>query len=242
MKQWCVSDVMTEKVVAVSADAAFKDVVETLALHGISAMPVVDAGGGVIGVVSEADLLHRVEAAAGEPHHGLLARKRRRAGRATASADAAGDLMSTPAVVVAPSVPVAAAARLMEREGVKRLPVVAEGRLVGIVSRGDLLRIYRRDDQALREEIVDQVLGRTLWIEPRTVSVSVEKGIVTLRGPADRRSTRDLIVRLVSMVVGVVDVVDELTCTYDDTGDIRRGGYLMRPSRHDLAPGAGDPE
>jgi CBS domain-containing protein len=240
MQQWAVRDVMTENVVAVPAETPYKDLAETLTRHRVSAVPVVDAAGAVIGVVSEADMLYKLENADREPHLRFLERKQRRAERAKATADVAAELMSAPAVVIGPSESVAAAAKLMDRERVKRLPVVdADGRLLGIVSRGDLLRIYLRDDEKIREEILDQVLHRTLWIDPSTISVSVERGVVTLAGAADRRSTKGLIVRLVAGVTGVVDIVDGMSYDYDDTADLRRGGYLMRPSIEDMAPGKG---
>ena len=214
---------------------AHKDLAETLTRHRVSAVPVVNADGAVIGVVSEADMLFKVEHRDLQPQLRFLERKQRRVQRTKVSADLARELMSRPAVVISPAASVAAAAQLMDKEKLKRLPVVdAEGRLVGIVSRGDLLRIYLRDDAKIREEIVDQILVRTLWIDPSTIAVSVARGIVTLAGTADRRSTKHLIVRLVSGITGVVDVVDDLLYGYDDTAEIRLGGFLMRPSRTDL--------
>jgi CBS domain-containing protein len=243
MKPWTVEDVMTRAVVAVPEEAPFKDIVETLTTQRVSALPVIDAERRVVGVVSEADLLHKLDSPPGETHRGFLDRKQRRTARAKASARDARDLMTAPAIVVNPSTPVAAAAQLMDREAVKRLPVVDdEGHLVGIVSRGDLLRIYLRDDATIREEVVNDILVGALWIDPSTVAVAVNEGVVQLSGTTDRRSTREIVVDLVSTVAGVVGVVDELSYEYDDTADVRRRGYLMRPSLHDVAPGAGDLE
>jgi CBS domain-containing protein len=243
MKPWTVEDVMTRAVVAVPEQTSFKDIVETLTRHRVSAVPVIDADRAVLGVVSEADLLHKVDSPPGEPHWGFLARKQRRTAQAKAAAQYARDLMSAPAIVAGPATPVAAAAQLMDQEGVKRLPVVDdEGHLIGIVSRGDLLRIYLRDDATIRQEVVNEVIVHDLWIDPSTVSVSVNDGVVGLRGMTDRRSTHDILVRLVSTVTGVVGVVDDLSYDYDDSADLRRGGYLMRPRTQDVAPGAGDLE
>jgi CBS domain-containing protein len=243
MKAWTVEEVMTRDVVAVPEQMPFKEVVETLTRHRVSAVPVVDTDNVVLGVVSEADLLHRVESPVGEPHRGFLDRKQRRAGRAKASAQDAGELMTAPAVIVRPSTPVAAAAQLMDREGIKRLPVVDDQHhLVGIVSRSDLLRIYLRDDDAIREELVNEVIVRTLWIDPSTVAVAVSDGVVHLTGTTDRRSTQDILVRLAATVTGVVEVVDELSYEYDDTAELRHGPFLMRPGMRDVAPGAGDLE
>lgn len=225
MRRWSVQDVMTTDVVTVDQSAGYKEIVDALAKHAVSALPVVDGDRRVLGVVSEADLLHKMEFAGLEPHVHLLERKRRRTARNKATADTARDLMSAPAVVVRPNEPLANVAKLMDAERVKRLPVVDEsGRLVGIISRRDLLRVYLRDDEAIRDEIVTQVLLRTLWIEPNTITVEVSRGVVTLSGTVDRRSTVPLVVRLVEGVGGVVDVVDQLTYHYDDTAEMRQGG------------------
>jgi CBS-domain-containing membrane protein len=143
--------------------------------------------------------------------------------RQKAVGDRADELMTVPAITIRPDVSIAEAARLMDAEGVKRLPVVGDdGRLIGIVTRGDLLRMYVRPDEAIRREVHTEVLGRVLCLEPEVVDVSVERGVVTLRGTVDRRSTAAIAVRLVHAVAGVVDVADELDFDYDDTADIRR--------------------
>jgi CBS domain-containing protein len=236
MPRWTVRDVMTEKVVSVTEDVAYREIVETLAQHAVSAVPVVAADGRVLGIVSEADLLHKMEFAGLEPHLRLLERKQRRAARAKASGDTARELMSSPAVTVSPDVALSAAAQAMEHERVKRLPVVDEqGRLVGIISRRDLLRVYLRDDEAVREEIRRQVLHRTLWIDPETVTVSVERGVVALGGSVDRRSTAQIIARMCETVPGVVEVVDDIAFDYDDTTELHRHHY-MGPTVKETVP------
>jgi CBS domain-containing protein len=218
---------MTTNVVTVGQTALYKEVVDTLTKHGVSAVPVVNEGGHVVGMVSEADLLHKLEFAGLEPHVRLVQRRRRRVARTKASGASAGELMSAPPVVVGPQESLSAVARLMDSERVKRLPVVdRDARLVGIVSRRDLLRVYLREDEAIAEEILEQVLVRTLWIEPDTVSVTVEDGVVTLAGTVDRRSTVPLLVRLVDGVGGVVGVVDHLTYHFDDTAELDRRNVM----------------
>jgi CBS domain-containing protein len=109
------------------------------------------------------------------------------------------------------------AAKLLARHGIKRLPVVDDQRrLVGIVSRSDLLRLFLRDDEATRREVVEQVLMRALWIDPNTVAVDVRDGIVTLAGRVERKSIVPAAVRLTRTVPGVVDVVDHLSFDWDD--------------------------
>lgn len=236
MARWSVEDVMTGHVVSVGADASFKEIVEMLAQHRVSAMPVVDTDGQVVGVVSEADLLHKMELPGLHQGRHLWQRKQRREARGKATGDAARDLMSAPAVTVGLGTAVGMAAHMMEREQVKRLPVVDQpGRLVGIVSRGDLLRVYLRADADIAAEVRDEVLVRTLWIDPASISISVDRGVVTLTGTTDRRSTTDIVVRLTESVPGVVDVVSRLTATYDDTADLRRR-HLMGPTVKETIP------
>jgi len=231
MRQWTVQDVMTRDVASVPPDAAYRDVVDLLTDRGISAAPVVDAGGQVLGVVSEADLLHKVEAV-GEQERRRIIRASRRA-MAKAHAATAGDLMTAPAVTVGPDATVTAAARRLESERVKRMPVVDDaGRLLGIVSRRDLLRMHTRPDPDIRTDVVEQVLRHTLWIDPASVTVDVDRGAVTLTGRLDNRSLAGLAVELAAEVPGVVSVVDKLTWGFDDSELIRsRDSTLDSPDR-----------
>jgi CBS domain-containing protein len=218
MKRHTVADVMTREVVTVQETSGYKEALEALAINALSAVPVVDNERHVLGVVSEADLLHKIEFAGSEPHARLFERQRVRTAREKAGADIAKDLMSAPAVIVSAAVPVAEAAKMMDAERVKRLPVVDENlRLVGIVSRGDLLRLYLRDDESIRSEIINDVLLRTLWIDPADLTVEVERGIVALGGELERHSQVPIVAQMVASVAGVVDVINKLTYRYDDT-------------------------
>jgi CBS domain-containing protein len=217
MRRHTVAEVMTRDVVAVPASAGYKEIVEILANREVSAVPVVDADGHVIGVVSEADLLYKAEYAGQQPPARLWERKRVRTARTKAGADTAADLMTAPAIVIGPSDKVSTAAKLMDAESVKRLPVVNEhGALVGVVSRGDVLRLFLRPDEDIRREVRDEVLLKTLWIDPDGISVQVAQGVVTLGGTLDRRSAIALVVAIVQGVAGVVDVVSHLSYHYDD--------------------------
>jgi CBS domain-containing protein len=214
MRTWRVEEVMTSEVVTVRTDTPYREIVDVLAERRVSAAPVVDGDGRVVGVVSEADLLHKVEYM-GEDRRVFVGRRRR--ARAKAHGTTAGDLMSSPAVTVPPTTSLAEAAKRMDDERVKRLPVVDErGRLLGVVSRADLLRMFLRPDSALERDVVDEVLGRTLWVEPGSVQVTVRGGVVTLDGRTDRRSTAELAVSLTRGVPGVVEVVDRLGFEFDD--------------------------
>jgi CBS-domain-containing membrane protein len=228
MSRWKVQDVMTTDVVSVHEDTGFKEIAELLISRGVSAVPVVNDLDYVVGVVSEADLLHKVEFS-GEPAAArLFERRRQRTARSKAGGDHAGGIMTAPAVTTSADKKVVDAARVMEARQVKRLPVVdGEGRLIGIVSRRDLLKAFQQPDAAIRDEVVEQVLRRALWVEPSQVHVQVHDGVVTLGGQLDRRSTIDVAVALTRAVDGVVDVVDGLTYRYDDTPDVKRSSYSI---------------
>jgi len=218
MRHLEVDDVMTRRVTTVQVGARFKDVARLLAEHKISAVPVLDGDGTLVGMVSEADLLRK------EQYHEDALPTRRRFGsrrervlRAKALGDFAGDVMTAPAITIGPEATVVEAAKLMIEQNVKRLPVVdADGCLIGIVSRADLLWVFLRPDDEIAEEIRHEVLARVLLQEP-TYTVAVTDGIVTLSGKLDRRSTVEIADRLVRAVDGVVDVVNGLTYQLDDS-------------------------
>jgi CBS domain-containing protein len=213
-----VKDLMTIPARAVGPDAGFKEIVEIMDRHGISALPVLDNQRHVLGVVSEADLLLKEERAELQEAH-LFESSSRRTARAKAKAGLAGELMTSPAVTAAESMPLREAARLLHEKGIKRLPVVdAEGRLVGIISRGDLLKIFTRTDEELRHEIVQEVIVEHLWMDPANIKVEVEEGMVRLSGEVDRRTDLSVLSELAGAVQGVVGVkVDGLRYRYDDT-------------------------
>jgi CBS domain-containing protein len=217
-----VGEVMTSEVVDAHPETSFKDVARLLDRHRISGLPVVDHDDKVLGVISETDLI-RFQAARSTPGRVRWLRTRalrRSARQATTAARAttAGELMSTPAVTVHPEQRVADAARVMERHHVDRLPVVdEEDRLIGIVTRRDLLRVFLRTDEEIRRDVTDDVLTRALGLPPHTVVVSVRDGMATLEGQVEQRSDILLAVHLTWRVEGVVGVVSNLTFRMDDT-------------------------
>jgi CBS domain-containing protein len=227
MARSTVEQVMTPKVVTAGLDMPYKRLVELLAGHRISAVPVVSDAGRVLGVVSEADLLLK-PGRPDQPEPPLHAAFRRgRELRRKADALCARDLMTSPAVTVPPTAPIAEAARIMHHHHVKSVPVLDEaGRLVGIASRVDLLRVFLRDDVALQDLILCDVFERSLLVDIATVQVAVEGGVVTLRGRLDRRSEVDLAGRLTATVDGVVAVSNQLTFAHDDA---RHDSYV-RPN------------
>ncbi|GGT61555.1 CBS domain-containing protein [Streptomyces atratus] len=188
-----VDDVMTHAVISVNRRAPFKEIVETMRRWRISALPVLSDEGRVVGMVSEADLLLKAQ------------------GADEARAVSAGQLMTVPAVTVAPDASIAGAARLMARGHLKRLPVVDDdGRLVGLVSRGDLLKIYLRPDKDIAEELRELITARLIPAGSATVHVHVSDGIAHLHGSIPDPSLNDVLIRIARTVPGVVDVTARL--------------------------------
>jgi CBS domain-containing protein len=213
-----VGDVMTHEVVTVPPGASLKEAAHLLVEHRISGLPVVDTENHVLGVLSEADVLPK-EAAGLQPHTPLawLPGLGAEADRSKLEARLVGEAMTTPAVTIEPQRPVALAATRMIERGVNRLPVVDEGRLVGIVSRADLMRAFVRTDAEIAEEIRDDVVVRGLRLERHSVQVEVEDGEVTLTGTLDSGADAQSLAALASRVAGVVGVHSRLAWTDGDT-------------------------
>lgn len=204
-----VKDVMTSDVVTVRPETSLKDVAAILTERRISGAPVVDASGKVVGVVSEGDILFKERGPS--ERTGLLAwfaDPYDVAEQLKLAARTAGEAMTAPAKTIAPWRPVSSAAAEMLDEGVNRLPVVDdEGRLMGIVTRADLVRAFVRTDAEIVREVREKVLERALLLEtPETVTVGVDGGVVTLDGFVELRADAELIPTLVARLPGVVEV------------------------------------
>lgn len=211
-----VRDVMTTRVIAVHKGASFKEMAAMLRRSRISAFPVVDEASRVIGVVSEADLLVK-EAVQADGVSVLAALRHWREDELAAGVTAA-DLMTEPAVTIGPNAPVSEAARLMYDRRVKRLPVVTDtGRLIGIISRVDVLSVYERPDEQIRGEIVRAVLPAVLDTGPVDCEVTVHDGIVTLAGRVDSERDARTLMEMIRHVEGVVAVRDRLGYPGDGT-------------------------
>jgi CBS domain-containing protein len=218
---WTVGDVMSEDVLTVSPGVPFKELVAQVLLAGVSGLPVV-TGGRLVGMVTESDLMfkeeqgtgssvlqwtrHLAELAAGQDSPAL---ELTRAELSRALGRTAGDLMTTPAITIGPRAGLDEAARLMRRHGVKRLAVVdGRGRLAGVVSRADLLKVFLRTDDAL-ERAARAALGAVLT-EPDVVTVSVREGVVTLAGAVNADPEAEAAVTRVEALPGVVGVENRL--------------------------------
>ena len=205
-----VKDVMSTQPISLSKDSSFKEMAARLRELKVSGFPVLDDNGKVIGVVSEADMLVK-EALEGGYHglRGMIAATAHRTERRKAGGVAACDLMTSPAVTVAAEDTVEHAAALMYTRGLKRLPVVdTAGRLVGIISRADVLAAFDRPDEEIRAEITSQVIPRLS--EPSWSSVVVKDGIVTVEGTPETVSIGHQVLAQIRQVQGVVAVRDRL--------------------------------
>jgi len=205
-----VRDVMSTHVAAARQHATFKDIAAMLREQRVSAFPVIDDDNHVIGVVSEADLLTREalnDTAPRLPHARLGHRDQAKAGAVTAV-----ELMTSPPVTIGPDETAAHAARLMYGKQVKRLPVVSpDGTLIGIVTRSDILDVYDRKDDDIRDEITGNVILGKFLCDPDTFQVTVANGIVTIAGSPETALIGHDIMADARHVEGVVAVRDRLT-------------------------------
>jgi len=205
-----VKDVMTTHVVAVRMNATYKEMAARLRELRVSAFPVLDDDNKVVGVVSEADLLTKEALEYSVP--GLMGRILHGRERAKAAAVTAAELMTKPAVTIGPREPVSHAARLMYSRKVKRLPVVDDdGRLVGIVSRADLLSVFSRPDAEIRHDIIENVIIGTVVTDPARFTVTVKDGVVTVEGKPENASVGRDMIEEIRHVEGVVAVRDRLS-------------------------------
>jgi CBS-domain-containing membrane protein len=211
MNGMTVADVMTQGVVSATVDVPYRELVTLIEDRSVDAVPVVDRFFRVLGVVSASDLLHKIEFAGDRPR--IFESRRHRQHRHRAAATVAGELMTAPAVTVFQGTPVAEAARLMEGAGVRRLPVVDDlGRLRGVVTNRDLLKVFLRTDAAIEADVarvVSTVDGRP--------GVRIHRGVVRVTGQVDRRSVAEILTTRIEAVDGVVSVENRVEWALDDT-------------------------
>jgi CBS domain-containing protein len=218
-----VADVMTADVTVVAPSTSFKTIVATMKAGRVSGLPVVDAGGEVVGLVSEADLLLKEERQELAKHRWLEGKERQTERRKSEAATAV-DVMSSPALTIRSDATVAEAARRLHALGVKRLVVVDEdGRLSGIVSRADLIKVFLRPDSEIEKAVRTDLIQQTLWLDAGSVDVQVNAGIVTLTGSVLRRSDMKLIGAMTERLDGVVAVRNGLVYDWDDEREAKRG-------------------
>jgi CBS domain-containing protein len=219
-----VGDVMTTYVVTVKASTPIKEVARLLVERGISGMPVVDDTGAVLGVVSEGDLLlkesgpevvrkHRLGRLVGDQKAAQVREQK-------VKATTAGEAMTSPPITVRPNQTLVEAARLMTGQLVNRLVVISDEKLVGIVTRADLVRAFVRADDELADTIRTEVLLRIMWLDPAAFTVRVAKGVATISGHVEHRSTAEAIETAIAMVPGIVGVEADITWSLEEA-DVR---------------------
>lgn len=215
-------DIMVKDVISVGPDAAVREVAMLMLERRISGVPVVDAERRVLGVVSEGDLIRRPEIETDRAPTGwlglFLSDEERARDFVKSHGRKAREVMTQPAICVAPDTPLAEIVRLMERHHVKRLMIVEDGRLAGLVTRADLLRamvMHKEDspaaasDRELRKR-VDTMLRGEDWVTSAFVNVNVENGVAHLWGTVESASQREALILAVRGVPGIRDVQPHL--------------------------------
>ncbi|MGE0260583.1 MAG: CBS domain-containing protein [Alphaproteobacteria bacterium] len=220
-----ISDIMTHPVITVTAETTVAEAAELMIGHRISGLPVVDAAGEVAGIVTEGDLLRRAETGTERRRarwlEFLIAPGRLASEYAHANGRRVGEVMTDTVVSVGPDDAVADLIDLMERRRIKRVPVIDQGRLVGIVSRANLVRALVRNlprpenasgipDAAIRDLILVEI-AKQPWGPRASVDVRVENGVVELHGAVTDDRERPALRVLAENVPGVKEVRDRLT-------------------------------
>jgi CBS domain-containing protein len=196
-----VVDLMTIDVIAVSAGTGLREAARLMFRNRVSGLPITDDNGTLIGIISEADFLRlEVERQEGTRDQG----------------DTVGDVMSRGVVTVRPNVEIYEAAKIMAVQEVKRLPVVDDDdRLLGVISRADIVSIFTRPDDVVEDEIREDLIRRVMFIDPDDIQVSVGNGVVTLSGQVATRSEASMLEELTNRLDGVLGVQSELTWVED---------------------------
>ena len=213
-------DVMVAPVITVKPSTTVKEVAELFLEKRISAAPVIDSQEKLVGIVSEGDLLHRVEAGT-ERHRswwleGFIGNDTLATEYVKAHGRKVSDVMTRKVITASPQTPLHEVATLMEKNAIKRVPILENGQLVGIVSRADIVRAFVRPDQDLERTIREKVIVETMWLDPADVELEVADGAVRVRGTLDRRSTAQILERFIGQVDGVVAVQADLAWRLDD--------------------------
>ncbi len=224
---------MTRDLISVGPDASLKEAARRMVEAGVSGLPVTDSFAHLVGIVSEADFVATEADRRRERRAGLLRFLFRDTEMPTGER-LVRDVMSTELITLGPDADHTEAARVMQRERIKRIPVVEDGRLVGLVSRSDIMRVFARSDLEIIEEINDHIMGDVLWIDPRRVTVRCDDGNVELRGRLETKTDADLLGKLVARADGVVSVANHLDWDVDNTRLETVGLPVMVPPRRGM--------
>lgn len=192
-----VVDLMTTDVIAVSRDTGLREAARLMFRNRVSGLPITEPDGTLAGIITEADFL-RLEVERQEGNRG--------------QGDTVGDVMSRGVVTVRPDAEIYEAAKIMATQEVKRLPVVdADDRLLGVISRADIVSLYTRPDDVIEDEIREDLIRRVLLIDPDGIQVDVANGVVNLRGEVETRSEARMLEELTNRLDGVLRVESDLT-------------------------------
>lgn len=221
MKHVLAREIMTSPVFTIPPETPFRDIAALMLERGVSGLPVVDTDGQILGIVSEADLLLKEESPQPQPPlfgwHGASLKLERMVNRhRKATGATAGEIMTENVVTAGEETTVHELAHLMLTHEINRIPIVRDGRVVGIVTRADVLKVFSRSDEALLAAVREAIV-RDLWIDPAGLIVTCQNGVVAVKGTVDRRSDRDIIVRWIAAIDGVVRLnADFLEYRIDD--------------------------
>ena len=223
-----VADVMTTRVHVASPLTPFKHLVRLIEENRISGVPIVDQQGQPVGIVSEADLLLKARRKELDTARDSLHLRSHGRERGKAAGSIAAEIMTAPPITISSGTSLAEAARFMQERNVRRLIVVDDrGKIAGIVSRSDLLQVFLRSDEDIRDEVFDQIVAVIVPADVESIGIDVRSNVITLFGEVDRRSDAEILERLSREVDGVVDVVSRLNYRWDDSRQparVPRGG------------------
>ncbi|ABE62738.1 CBS domain containing membrane protein [Nitrobacter hamburgensis X14] len=216
-------DVMVSPVIAAGEDATVQDVAKTMIARRISAVPIVDKAGKLVGIVTEADLIHRIEVGTERPYswwlHMLSGDRTMAEGYVKSHARKITDIMTREVKTADPETPLIDIAELFETNGIKRVPIVNQaGDLIGIVSRANIIQAVASarphfeimlSDAAIRQKLMEE-LKKQPWAHTHKLNVTVTHGIVDLWGMAESEQVRKAIYTVAVNVPGVDAVNDHL--------------------------------
>lgn len=200
-----VVDLMTTEVIAVSRDTGLREAARLMFRNRVSGLPITEPDGTLIGIITEADFL-RLEVERQEGARDQVA--------------TVGEVMSIGVVTIRPEMEIYEAAKIMTVQEVRRLPVVDDdNRLLGVISRADIVSIFTRPDDVIEDEIREDLLRRVLFIDPDELGVSVTNGVVALSGEVGTRAEASMLEELTNRLDGVFGVETKLTWLHADVDD-----------------------
>ncbi len=211
-----ISDLMTTNVITIGPDASLKEAARRMLEAGVSGLPVTDHDAVLVGIITEADFVRNEADRGTRKRAGLLRWLTHDAGFSSHERKV-GDVMSSPVLTAEPDDTHTEAAKSMAKNNIKRLPVLENGRMVGVVSRVDVLRSFVRPDKAIIDQISDDLMRRVLWVDADRVNIRCVDGNVVLTGRLETKSDADLLVSLTERLDGVASVQSELTWELDNT-------------------------